>query len=115
MRWKRACMALGGTALAIASVLPVCAEDDVPGPILANGSESIVVLDEEGHPTVPSLPFSSEVGESRARDQAPLVLQDAPGGGTMIVLDERHRHAARGTVGADGVPRVECALEPAAR
>jgi hypothetical protein len=78
-------------------------------------SGSIAVLDEEGRPVVPEeLPVVGleQMDRTASGDTEPLELRDAPGGGEMILLDERFRHFMHGRVRSSGSPAVHCEQQP---
>ncbi len=74
---------------------------------------SVVYLDESGRPMIPEAwqlrGEGAQPNDAGAAAAAPPpALLDAPGGGKMVVLDERFRSYSVGRRGARGTGRVEC-------
>jgi hypothetical protein len=89
----------------------------------ASPSDSIsVYLDDQHHPIVPTPSVDSGRGEQggSAADEPssgqPTLpqFQPAPGGGEMLLLDDRFRHDMRGTRRAAGSIAAECTQPGAA-
>jgi DNA-binding beta-propeller fold protein YncE len=77
----------------------------------ASSNASTIQLDEHGKPTVPSA-APPRIRARRAvvapTPAPPLVVQEAPGGGRMIILDDRFNNDSIGHRDAGGRVSVEC-------
>lgn len=76
-----------------------------------------VYLDDNGRPVAPP-PVASSVAvvpsgaASVPQSRPPLVETDAPGGGKMIVLDDRFRMYSVARIGPDNRASIDCARRP---